>query len=165
MGFPTNRQSRGRGRVLDVTNAFNNVCHEGLLLKAVPFDVDVLLVRLVVSYLAGLFFHVWVEAAGSSVRPILGIPQSSILGPDLFILFTSDMYSEFDACWQYVDNTAIYDSCRNQRLQKVMNGIIEWTSKWSFELNEMSFKLQRFLPHVGATILPWSFSVVRRPAI
>ena len=76
---------------LDVAQAFDKVWHKGLVLKLktmLPYQYTALLE----SYLSDRNFRVKQKQAYSSLKRIdAGVPQGSILGPLLYLLFTADL--------------------------------------------------------------------------
>jgi hypothetical protein len=76
---------------LDIAQAFDRVWHEGLLHK-----IELLLLsdysQLLKSYLTDRYFRVKQGEGYSELKPIKpGVPQGSVLGPVLYLIYTSDI--------------------------------------------------------------------------
>lgn len=127
---------------LDVSQAFDKVWHEGLIFKLkkmLPKQfADVL-----VSYITNRAFRVRQEDAVSELKQIkAGVPQGSVLGPVLYLLYTCDMPELEDVTVAtFADDTAIMATGKShkeavEKAQRGINRFYDWTKKWRIKLNE-----------------------------
>jgi hypothetical protein len=115
------------------------------------------------SYLAERFFRIKQGDTYSALKEIkAGIPQGSVLGPFLHLLYTSDFPKLKNSIVDmFADDTAILavGSSNEEptgKLQTAINQIQKWTKKWNFQLNESkSVRINftnRHFEHISATI-------------
>ena len=93
---------------LDISHAFDKAWHEGLLSKLKTFLPDNMY-KILQSYLTNRYFRTKYREAYSSLRPILtGVPQGSILGPLLYLIYPADLPTlENSTTATFADDTAI----------------------------------------------------------
>ena len=78
----------------------------------------------------------------SEVPVTSGVPQGSVLGPLLFLLYINDLPENIQSHSQvrlFADDTAVYLTVRNQNdshnLQNDLNTLQEWERTWDMEFN------------------------------
>lgn len=127
---------------LDVAQAFDKVWHKGLILKLNKI-LPKQYVEVVTSYISGRCFRIKQENQYSDLMEIkAGVPQGSVLGPVLYLLYTSDIPKTKSATVaMFADDTALLAVGKEQRLstkllQTASNEIVKWTKQWRIKLNE-----------------------------
>jgi GTPase SAR1 family protein len=126
---------------LDVAQAFDKVWHGGLCHKLdaiLPPEYS----QLLKSYLEDRHFRIKHENVYSSLRKIrAGVPQGSVLGPTLYLLYTSDIPKpEGVTVGTFADDSAILAVGENIeeascKLQQAVNEVSSWTKRWRIKLN------------------------------
>lgn len=113
-----------------MAQAFDKVWHDGLIYKIkhlLPNQYCLLLE----SYLTERFFWVKQENAYSELKEIkAGVPQGSVLGPVLYLLYTSDLPTPPDnTIATFADDTAILSTGKTieqstAKLQEAVDQVI-----------------------------------------
>ena len=127
----------------DFAKAFDSVSHDIILRKLkYLYGVDGLMLQFIKSYLQGRQQQVVVGGSISSTLPVQsGVPQGSILGPLLFVIFINDMFScvsEGTNIALYADDTKIWRDICSYDDQEVLQRDIDRLYAWSIE-NNMNF--------------------------
>lgn len=127
---------------LDVAQAFDKVWHEGLLYK-LHKDLPRQYFEILKSYLTDRYFRVRYGTHYSELKKIAaGVPQGSVLGPTLYLLYTRDIPEDNSIMMAtFADDTAILavdDTVEEatNKLQMALNKVKNWTQRWRIKLNE-----------------------------
>jgi hypothetical protein len=127
----------------DLSKAFDSVPHNLLVQKIQTFGINGKLLRWIENYLKNRRQRVTMEGTNSEWLPVTsGVPQGSILGPILFILYINDLpdiLSSDTLCAIFADDTKIYRQINTtkdqQELQKDIDNIAAWGRKWGLTFN------------------------------
>jgi hypothetical protein len=127
---------------LDVAQAFDKVWHDGLKFK-LHRELPCQFYEILESYIDDRYFRVKLENEYSSLRKInAGVPQGSVLGPVLYLLYTADIPKPSGTTIAtFADDTAILSTDKEavnskRKLQRATDEISNWTKLWRIKLNE-----------------------------
>ena len=138
---------------LDFAKAFDSVVHSKLLYKLKIIGFGDSLVRWINSFLVDRFQCVKVNDCMSEFAPVLsGIPQGSVLGPILFMVYINDALclaeDEDVHALAYADDIKSYapvslvEDC--SRLQSFLYKLGEWAKTWQLSLAPDKCKILNF---------------------
>ena len=108
-----NRSDATRAEALDISKAFDRVWHAGLLHKLKSYGISGQIFCLISSFLSNRRLQVVLDGKSSQEYPVnAGVPQGSILGPALFLLYINDLpdnvICDIAIC---ADDTTLYSKC------------------------------------------------------
>jgi retron-type reverse transcriptase len=122
------------GVFVDLEKAFDTVNHKILLKKLEHYGIRSIANNWFDSYLSGRKQFVNLGGINSNNLPITcGVPQGSILGPLLFIIYINDMHSaiKFSKVHHFADDTNLLFSHKNPKiLRKRVNADLELLFDW-----------------------------------
>ena len=93
--------------------AFDRVWHAGLLHKLRPYGISGQIFGLISSFLSNRQLQVVLDGKSSQEYPVnAGVPQSSIVGPTLFLLYINDLPDDVVCDIAiYADDTTLCSKC------------------------------------------------------
>ena len=131
----------------DFRKAFDSVPHQRLLSKLRACGVTGRAFDWIQAFLTDRQQQVVVRGCDSTWLLVAsGIPQGSVLGPTLFLLFINDMPSAVSSSIKmFADDTKIYHPVTldldRERLQKDLDAVVAWSDAWQLPFNESKFKI------------------------
>ena len=131
-----------RGIFLDISKAFDKVWHEGLLYKLKTYGIDGQLLSLLENYLKNREQRVVLNGQTPEWRKIKsGVPQGSVLGPLLFLIYINDLPDGLSSiCKIFADDASLFskvidinESANN--LNSDLEKITKWAHQWKMQFN------------------------------
>ena len=136
---------------LDYAKAFDKVDHDILLAKARKYGIRGKLLTWLTEFLKNRLQTVVVEGAKSSFEIVVsGVPQGTVLGPILFILYIDDQLDTLVAALGkvFADDTKligrIVDILTKCLLQEDLHNVVAWAERNNMQLNESKFELLKY---------------------
>jgi hypothetical protein len=127
---------------LDLSKAFDRVWHKGLLFKLKQQGITGPLLLWFESYLHDRKQRVIINGQNSEWLPVeAGVPQGSILGPLLFLVFINDIIDNIKSDINlFADDTSLLEIVRNRQdsvtiLNNDLKTIYEWALRWLMIFN------------------------------
>ena len=127
---------------LDVSKAFDRVWHSGLLHKLRCLGIDGKFFDWICNYLKDRKIRAVINGQSSNwTNTTAGVPQGSILGPLLFLVFINDITQNIESdIHLYADDTSLLDIIENHqlsyaKLNRDLNRLSNWASKWLVTFN------------------------------
>lgn len=134
----------------DFAKAFDSVPHRRLLLKLESYGIKGKLLEWIKSYLSqrkhrvvmGEFLSDWIEV-------LSGIPQGSVLGPLLFIIYINDLPDEVSSvCKLYADDNKLITRVGSiedeNELQADIDNLVKWSQQWQIRFNAKKCHIMHF---------------------
>ena len=141
-----NRKKKACGIYFDISKAFDKVWHAGLLYKLIYLGVPLYLIRFIKSFLKKRFFKVVIKKIKSKSYPIeCSVPQGSVLGPLLFLVYIGDIpltnaanisFSALfadDLCALFIFKKKSAKLVK--RMKVYIQSSVDWLFKWRLKMN------------------------------
>ena len=146
---------------LDLRKAFDSVPHTELLLKLWRIGITGRLWSWFRGYLSQRQHYVHIDNTSSPLLPVKsGVPQGSILGPLLFLIYINDLPEciNYASCYLFADDSKVLKSIFTtndcSQLQMDLTSLEAWCNAWKLRLNQsksthlrLSFSNRTNSPH------------------
>ena len=152
-----NKSGATRAVALDISKAFDRVWHAGLLHKLKSYGISGQIFGLISSFLSNRRLRVILDGKSSQEYPVnAGVPEGSILGPKLFLLYINDLPDDVICnITIYADDTTLYSKCDQGsdlweqlelacELESDLRDIVDWCRKWLVDFNAGKTQLVSF---------------------
>ena len=133
--FDKNPTRDVRGIFLDIFKAFDKVWHESLIFKLKAYGIEGELLSLLENYLQNHEQRVVLNGRTSEWRKInSGVPQRSVLGLLLFLIYINDLPDELTSiCKIFADHTSLFSKFFNiNESANDLNIDLEKISQWAY---------------------------------
>ena len=149
-----NRSGATRAVARDISKAFDRVWHVGLLHKLKSYGISGQIFGLISSFLSNRRLRVVLDGKSSQEYPVnAGVPQGSIAGPTLFLLYFNDLpdnvICDIDI---YANDTTLCDRASDlwqqlefaSELESDLGDTVDWGKKWLVHFNTGKTQLVSF---------------------
>ena len=136
---------------LDFAKAFDKVPHGRLLDKLKSHGIDGKVWVWLKEWLKGRKQRVCISGCRSDWRDVTsGVPQGSVLGPVLFLIFINDLEATLvNSVLKFADDTKLFGKVNNdidrRSIQNDLYRLIDWSEKWQMPFNTTKCKVM----HLG----------------
>ena len=126
---------------LDFQKAFDKVPHQRLLLKLKAHGIGDSITDWIEQWLTDRRQRVVVDGEVSNWKSVLsGVPQGSVLGPILFLIYINDLDDSITSnVLKFADDTKLFRKVNTdgdkQHLQNDLDRLVKWFEKWQMLFN------------------------------
>ena len=146
---------------LDFKKAFDLVPHNKLELKLKSHGIEENILIWIKEWLTDRKQRVVINGVSSDyINVTSGVPQGSVLGPILFLIYVNDLDANLiNNIAKFADDTKISSPAANiqqcSTLQRDLDNILNWSNKWGMQFNIDKCKSL----HVGSNNIRFSYSM------
>ena len=126
---------------LDFQKAFDKVPHQRLLLKLKAHGIGDSITDWIEQWLTDRRQRIVVDGEVSNWKSVLsGVPQGSVLGPILFLIYINDLDDSITSnVLKFADDTKLFRKVNTdgdkQHLQNDLDRLVKWSEKWQMLFN------------------------------
>ena len=126
---------------MTLKKAFDKVPHRRLINKVESYGIKGEILGWITAFLSNRTQQVTVNGESSEFKKVTsGIPQGSVLGPLLFVIFINDLPEQVNSeCYLFADDTKIFREIEGSDdhtiLQNDINTMLDWADKWQLQFH------------------------------
>ena len=138
--------------IMDFAKGFDKVPHRSLLYKLDYYVIRGSTHKCITSWLSERFQKVMLDGQASGPVPVLsGVPQGSVLGQVLFLIFINDLPENIRSSVRlFADDCVLYRSIESpmdcQILQDDLKSLAQWEIDWQMKFNVAKCHSMRVTP-------------------
>ena len=143
-----NEKGQADAVLLDFSKAFDKVCHRKLIQKLRFYGVRNNILKWI-DFLKNRTQKVLVRGVESPAADVTsGVPQGSVLGPLLFLVYINDIALEVSSeISLFADDALLYKNIKTlqhvRELQNDLDNLVLWESNWSMQFHPEKCKVLR----------------------
>ena len=128
-------------QIFDFSKAFDKVPHQRLLSKLNYYGIQGKTLAWINFWLTERIQRVVVDGEASSFGKVTsGVPQGTVLGPLMFLLFINDIHENLDSTLRlFADDALLYRSINTMNgtiiLQNDIDKLVSWSKTWQMQFN------------------------------
>lgn len=158
------KQCTSQAIFFDISKAFDRVWHRGLIYKLYAIGIRDMLLEWIKDYLSDRTQAVVIKGCMSNYRCVhSGVPQGSVLGPLLFLVYINDIVVDIKSIIKlFADDTSMYVSLdntleRTEILNSDAQQIMQWAKNWKVNFNQSKTELLTVSTRRQPETLPLKF--------
>ena len=161
--FQKNRD--GRITVVYILPSLGKVPHRRLLYKLEYYGIRGSTHKWISSWLSERSQKVVLDGQASDPVPVLsGVPQGSVLGPVLFLIFINDLPENIrSSVLLFADDCVLYRNIKSpidcQTLQDDLNSLAQWETDWQMKFNVAKCHSMRVTRHLPENQIQFEYSL------
>ncbi len=134
---------------MDYAKAFDKVPHRRLISKLSSYGIHNSIIQWIDAFLTDRYQQVAVNGALSGLQKMTsGIPQGSVLGPLLFVIYINDLPDLLQSQpYLFADDTKIFRVIKNNRDQEILQSDLDklynWSTTWLLSFHPQKCKCMR----------------------
>ena len=127
---------------IDFKKAFDSVSHVKLITKLHAYGLPPNVINWLFAFLSNRTQQVCINGVKSYCSQVSsGVPEGTVLGPTLFLLFINDLVNVISDCHirLYADDVKLFKKIESladvQLLQKALSNLVNWAKEWQLGIS------------------------------
>ena len=124
---------------IDFCKAFDTVSHQKLIMKLSKYGIHADILLWIKDFLSERTQNVKIgNSLSSTMKVTSGVPQGSVLGPTLFLVYINDLLdiNIHSSVCLFADDVKVYnDSSKSNLLSLDLKLISDWAKKWQLQIS------------------------------